>query len=71
MDLKTLWDRLSDAIDTVIRRDDSTESESRDLLQPCIEGTLDLPFLFFIFPVPIMIFSLQCDNISILTFQVL
>ncbi|XP_009621783.1 uncharacterized protein LOC107784049 [Nicotiana tabacum] len=42
MDLKTLWDRLRDAIDTIIRRDDSTESESRDLLQPCIEAALHL-----------------------------
>ncbi|KAK4345160.1 hypothetical protein RND71_035336 [Anisodus tanguticus] len=42
MDLKTLWDRLNDAIDTIIRRDDNTESESRDLLQPCIEASLHL-----------------------------
>ncbi|XP_060208906.1 uncharacterized protein LOC132636199 [Lycium barbarum] len=42
MDLKTLWDRLNDAIDTIIKRDDSTDSESRDLLQPCIEAALHL-----------------------------
>lgn len=46
MDLKTLWDRLNDAVDTIIRRDDNNESKSRDLLQPCIEGALNLPFLF-------------------------
>lgn len=42
MDLKTLWDRLNDAIDTIIRRDDNMESKSRDLLQPCIEAALHL-----------------------------
>ncbi|XP_072995389.1 uncharacterized protein [Typha latifolia] len=35
MDLKTLWDRANDAIDTIIRKDDTVESG--DLLQPCIE----------------------------------
>lgn len=43
MDITTLWNRLNDAIDTIIRRDDdNTESESRDLLQPCIEAALHL-----------------------------
>ncbi|KAF3646149.1 hypothetical protein T459_26808 [Capsicum annuum] len=43
MDLKTLWDRLNDAIDTIIRRDDdNTESRPRELLQPCIEAALHL-----------------------------
>lgn len=37
MDLKTLPDRASDAINTIIRRDEA--SESGDLLPPCIEGT--------------------------------
>lgn len=37
MDLKTLWDRTNDAINTIIRRDESTETG--ELLQPCIEGT--------------------------------
>lgn len=41
MDLKTLWDRLNDAIDTIIRREYKDESKSRGLLQPCIEGTLN------------------------------
>lgn len=36
MDLKTLWERMNDAIDTIIRRDESTENGK--LLQPCIEG---------------------------------
>lgn len=40
MDLKTLWDRANDAIDTIIRKDDANESE--DLLQPCIEAALNL-----------------------------
>lgn len=40
MDLKTLWDRANDAIDTIIRRDDTPESG--DLLQPCIEAALNL-----------------------------
>ncbi|KAJ6817554.1 uncharacterized protein M6B38_410805 [Iris pallida] len=41
MDLKTLWERTNDAIDTIIRRDDTTEAEG-DLLQPCIEAALNL-----------------------------
>ncbi|XP_050220326.1 uncharacterized protein LOC126670598 [Mercurialis annua] len=40
MDLKTLWDRTNDAINTIIRRDESTETG--DLLQPCIEAALNL-----------------------------
>ena len=32
----TLWDRVNDAINTIIRRDESTETG--DLLPPCIEG---------------------------------
>ncbi|KAF9662885.1 hypothetical protein SADUNF_Sadunf18G0101000 [Salix dunnii] len=36
----TLWDRVNDAIDTIIRRDDSTETG--DLLPPCIEAALNL-----------------------------
>lgn len=38
MDLKTLWGRTNDAIDTIIRKDDA--NESGDLLQPCIEGII-------------------------------
>ncbi|XP_020244169.1 uncharacterized protein LOC109822386 isoform X2 [Asparagus officinalis] len=41
MDLDTLWDRTNEAIDTIIRRDDSTQTEG-DLLQPCIEAALNL-----------------------------
>uniref|UniRef100_A0A7N0VKI3 Histone acetyltransferase n=1 Tax=Kalanchoe fedtschenkoi TaxID=63787 RepID=A0A7N0VKI3_KALFE len=40
MDFNTLWDRTNDAIDTIIRLDDSTETS--DLLQPCIEAALQL-----------------------------
>lgn len=32
----TLWDRVNDAINTIIRRDESTETGG--LLPPCIEG---------------------------------
>ncbi|KAK6162075.1 hypothetical protein DH2020_001916 [Rehmannia glutinosa] len=39
-DLKTLWDRVNDAINTIIRRDESTETG--ELLQPCIEAALHL-----------------------------
>ncbi|XP_062002982.1 uncharacterized protein LOC133720590 isoform X2 [Rosa rugosa] len=35
-DLKTLWDRANDAINTIIRRDESIET-GEVLLQPCIE----------------------------------
>ncbi|CAH2051025.1 unnamed protein product, partial [Thlaspi arvense] len=37
MDLKTLGHRANDAINTIIRRDESTETG--ELLQPCIEGS--------------------------------
>lgn len=40
MDLETLWDRVNDAINTIIRRDESTETG--DHLQPCIEAALNL-----------------------------
>ncbi|GMI95075.1 hypothetical protein HRI_003176800 [Hibiscus trionum] len=40
IELKTLWDRTNDAINTVIRRDASTETGK--LLQPCIEAALNL-----------------------------
>ncbi|CAH9084169.1 unnamed protein product [Cuscuta epithymum] len=40
VDLKTLWERVNDAIDTIIRRDESTETG--ELLQPCIEAALHL-----------------------------
>ncbi|XP_019173750.1 PREDICTED: uncharacterized protein LOC109169328 [Ipomoea nil] len=40
IDLKTLWDRVNDAIDTIIKRDESTETG--ELLQPCIEAALHL-----------------------------
>lgn len=37
MNPDTLWDRVNDAINTIIRRDES--SETGELLPPCIEGT--------------------------------
>ncbi|PIA57015.1 hypothetical protein AQUCO_00600024v1 [Aquilegia coerulea] len=40
MDLQTLWERTTDAINTIIRREESTETG--DLLQPCIEAALIL-----------------------------
>ncbi|GAB4828264.1 hypothetical protein Ancab_035176 [Ancistrocladus abbreviatus] len=40
MNPDTLWDRLNDAIDTIIRRDESTETG--ECLQPCIEAALVL-----------------------------
>ncbi|KAK2660399.1 hypothetical protein Ddye_006932 [Dipteronia dyeriana] len=40
MDLKTLWERTNDAINTIIRRDESTETG--ELLPPCIEAALNL-----------------------------
>ena len=36
MNLETLWDRVNDAINTIIRRDESTETA--ELLPPCVEG---------------------------------
>ncbi|XP_027915530.1 uncharacterized protein LOC114174987 isoform X1 [Vigna unguiculata] len=36
----TLWDRLNDAINTIIRRDET--SETGDLLPPCVEAALNL-----------------------------
>lgn len=40
MDLETLWDRANDAINTIIRLDESTETGV--FLQPCIEAALNL-----------------------------
>lgn len=37
MDPETLWERVNDAINTIIRRDESTETGC--LLPPCVEGT--------------------------------
>ena len=34
--LETLWDRVNDAINTIIRREETTETG--DLLPPCVEG---------------------------------
>lgn len=40
MDLKTLAERANDAIDTIIRRDETTETGQ--LLPPCVEAALNL-----------------------------
>ncbi|KAL5729630.1 hypothetical protein ACHQM5_002554 [Ranunculus cassubicifolius] len=40
MDFQTIWERANDAINTIIRREESTETG--DLLQPCIEAALIL-----------------------------
>ncbi|KAA8535124.1 hypothetical protein F0562_030127 [Nyssa sinensis] len=40
MDLETIWDRLNDSINTIIRRDESTEAG--ELLPPCVEAALNL-----------------------------
>ncbi|KAI3687107.1 hypothetical protein L1987_80798 [Smallanthus sonchifolius] len=40
MDLETLWDRANDAINTIIRLDEDTETGA--FLQPCIEAALNL-----------------------------
>lgn len=41
MDLKTLRDRANDAINTIVRRDESSEGTG-EFLQPCIEAALRL-----------------------------
>lgn len=46
MDLETLWARANDAINTIIRLDETTETGV--FLQPCIEGTF-LQTSFFSF----------------------
>ncbi|WOH01027.1 hypothetical protein DCAR_0520405 [Daucus carota subsp. sativus] len=40
MDLETIWDRVNEAINIIIRRDESTETG--DLLPPCVEAALNL-----------------------------
>ncbi|KAE9602294.1 hypothetical protein Lal_00050057 [Lupinus albus] len=40
LNLETLWERLNDAINTIIRRDETTETG--DLLPPCVEAALNL-----------------------------
>ncbi|GFS40909.1 hypothetical protein Acr_00g0071130 [Actinidia rufa] len=40
MDLVTLWNRVNDAVNTIIRREDS--AETGDLLPPCVEAALNL-----------------------------
>ncbi|XP_022755148.1 uncharacterized protein LOC111303279 isoform X2 [Durio zibethinus] len=40
MNKETLWDRVNDAINTIIRRDESTETG--ELLPPCVEAALNL-----------------------------
>lgn len=40
LDPETLWDRLNDAIDTIIRKDETTETG--EFLPPCVEAALNL-----------------------------
>ncbi|XP_076956954.1 uncharacterized protein LOC143632279 [Bidens hawaiensis] len=40
LDHETLWDRLNDAIDTIIRKDETMETG--EFLHPCVEATLNL-----------------------------
>ncbi|OMO81168.1 hypothetical protein CCACVL1_12567 [Corchorus capsularis] len=40
MNPDTIWDRVNDAINTIIRRDESTETG--ELLPPCVEAALNL-----------------------------
>ncbi|XP_048423315.1 uncharacterized protein LOC103953923 isoform X2 [Pyrus x bretschneideri] len=40
MNLDTLWDRANDAVNTIIRRDEG--SETGELLPPCVEAALNL-----------------------------
>ncbi|XP_062147605.1 uncharacterized protein LOC133856567 isoform X1 [Alnus glutinosa] len=40
MNPETLWDRVNDAINTIIRRDENTETG--ELLPPCVEAALNL-----------------------------
>ncbi|CAA0838001.1 Unknown protein [Striga hermonthica] len=40
-DFKTIWERVNDAINTIIRRDENTET-GKEFLQPCIEAALHL-----------------------------
>lgn len=46
MNTDTLWDRANDAINTIIRRDEGTETEG--LLPPCVEGIIVLISLHFV-----------------------
>ncbi|XP_047332731.1 uncharacterized protein LOC124936287 [Impatiens glandulifera] len=41
LDSHTLWERINDAINTIIRRDETTET-GLDLLPPCVEAALNL-----------------------------
>ncbi|KAM2542581.1 hypothetical protein TB2_021988 [Malus domestica] len=38
MNLSTLWDRAHDTVNTIIRRDEGTETG--ELLPPCVEGNI-------------------------------
>ncbi|KAK1417237.1 hypothetical protein QVD17_26362 [Tagetes erecta] len=40
LNLETLWDRLNDAIDTIIRKDETMETG--EFLPPCVEAALNL-----------------------------
>jgi len=54
MNPDTLMERLSDAIDTIIRRDKSTETGQ--CIRPCIEGNC---LMFRSLLLPLAVFNLQ------------
>ncbi|XP_047309187.1 uncharacterized protein LOC124912589 [Impatiens glandulifera] len=58
MDSQTLWERMNEAIDTIIRRDQSSETETADLLPPCVEASLNLGC------VPLRASRSQCNSYS-------
>lgn len=47
MNLDTLRDRVNDAVNTIIRRDESTETG--ELLPPCVEGNKSFHFFLCFF----------------------
>ncbi|KAL2479631.1 hypothetical protein Adt_32597 [Abeliophyllum distichum] len=65
-DLETLWDRVNDAIDTIIRKDESTETG--ELLPPCVEAALNLGCVVMRIPAerPSNVWHLHSANISAL-----
>lgn len=56
-DPETLWDRVNDAISTIIRRDES--SETGQLLPPCVEGNNSVLALTWL--LHYVIFSETCN----------
>ncbi|KAI3717654.1 hypothetical protein L1987_69410 [Smallanthus sonchifolius] len=63
MDLETLWDRANDAINTIIRLDETTETGT--FLHPCIEGTFTLDQFLFLHVVLCYVMFLFVDLMSV------